>query len=236
MKNIPSTDDLMADEALRRVAENARMGVREVVAIVLRALDRDDGAQIGSAARLRRSAWQSRRRAVVDDDQHYRCGGPCESAEPTPPAEDREALVRRMQDEVEYRVRTAGALAKGGHSVQPEVDAGRARIAALAARQPAPVDAETLAERAHAEATRLLAQASPMQSVPWVARLVRDVVDATLAARLPAVQTVSAEQAWDEGFTRGFYAAQSLPSDADASESTVQNPYEVTPWREVPRG
>lgn len=47
---------------------------------------------------------------------------------------DREALVKAMQNEIEYRIRTAAALAKGGHSVQDEVNAGRARIAVLAAR------------------------------------------------------------------------------------------------------
>ena len=35
-----------------------------------------------------------------------------------------------------------------------------------------------------------------------------------------------AARAWDEGFTRGFYAAQVMPRDADASESTIPNPYE----------
>ena len=45
---------------------------------------------------------------------------------------------RALADEVEYRIRTAVALAKGGHSIEDEIAAGRARAAALAAR-PAPV-------------------------------------------------------------------------------------------------
>ncbi len=84
--------------------------------------------------------------------------------------EDREALVRRLQDEVEYRVRTAAALAKFGHSVQPEVDAGRARIAALASYRSAE-DREALVER------------EPLDL---------GAIRATLAAAAP---TVSAEQA-----------------------------------------
>ena len=34
-----------------------------------------------------------------------------------------------------------------------------------------------------------------------------------------------AERAWDEGFTRGFYAGQSYPDGADASEPDIDNPY-----------
>lgn len=49
-------------------------------------------------------------------------------------ADDR-MLVDRLADELEYRVRTAATLAKGGHSIQGEVEAGRARIAALVAAQ-----------------------------------------------------------------------------------------------------
>lgn len=36
---------------------------------------------------------------------------------------------------------------------------------------------------------------------------------------------VVAERAWDEGFTRGFYAGQSYPDGADASEPDIDNPY-----------
>lgn len=36
---------------------------------------------------------------------------------------------------------------------------------------------------------------------------------------------VIAERAWDEGFTRGFYAGQSYPDGADASEPDIDNPY-----------
>lgn len=32
-------------------------------------------------------------------------------------------------------------------------------------------------------------------------------------------------QAWDDGYTTGFYAAQPLPSNADASEGSGTNPY-----------
>lgn len=39
-------------------------------------------------------------------------------------SDPREAL----QDELEYRVRTAAALAKGGHSINDEVAAGKQRI------------------------------------------------------------------------------------------------------------
>lgn len=41
--------------------------------------------------------------------------------------------VQQMQDELEYRVRTAAALAKGGHDVDAEVHKGRARIGEIAA-------------------------------------------------------------------------------------------------------
>lgn len=34
-------------------------------------------------------------------------------------------------------------------------------------------------------------------------------------------------EAWDEGYTRGFYAAQLLPRTADASEGAGTNPYEA---------
>jgi len=33
------------------------------------------------------------------------------------------------------------------------------------------------------------------------------------------------EQAWDEGFTKGFYSAQVLLLDSDACESPINNPY-----------
>ena len=36
---------------------------------------------------------------------------------------------------------------------------------------------------------------------------------------------VVAERAWDEGFSRGFYAGQSYPDGADASEPDIDNPY-----------
>lgn len=36
-----------------------------------------------------------------------------------------------------------------------------------------------------------------------------------------------AARAWDEGFTRGFYSGQAMRSDADASESPVENPYDA---------
>ena len=53
---------------------------------------------------------------------------------------------------------------------------------------------------------------------------------AALAAAGPLVtpehDAQVAARAWDEGFTRGFYAAQVMPLDADASESTIPNPYE----------
>ena len=39
-----------------------------------------------------------------------------------------------------------------------------------------------------------------------------------------ALRQIKAE-AWDEGYTRGFYAAQILPSDADASEGGGTNPH-----------
>jgi len=41
-----------------------------------------------------------------------------------------------------------------------------------------------------------------------------------------------AAEAWDEGFTRGFYSGQSMRSDADASESPVENPYRADRLRE----
>jgi len=50
-----------------------------------------------------------------------------------------------------------------------------------------------------------------------------DAFDRWLAARDAQV----AERAWDEGFDRGFYSGQAMPSDADASESPVRNPYEA---------
>ena len=34
-----------------------------------------------------------------------------------------------------------------------------------------------------------------------------------------------AERAWDEGFSRGFYAGQAYPDGADASEPDIDNPY-----------
>ena len=34
-----------------------------------------------------------------------------------------------------------------------------------------------------------------------------------------------AEAAWDEGFTRGFYAGQAYPDGTDASEPDIDNPY-----------
>lgn len=34
-----------------------------------------------------------------------------------------------------------------------------------------------------------------------------------------------AERAWDEGFSRGFYAGQAYPDGTDASEPDIDNPY-----------
>lgn len=33
------------------------------------------------------------------------------------------------------------------------------------------------------------------------------------------------EEAWDEGFDRGFYRGQVLPGDRDACEAGIENPY-----------
>lgn len=47
--------------------------------------------------------------------------------------EPSDAQVQKLQDELEYRVRTAAALAKGGHDIDEEVRAGRERIGKHAA-------------------------------------------------------------------------------------------------------
>lgn len=53
----------------------------------------------------------------------------------TPPADDvREALTKRLADEIEYRVRTAVALAKGGHSIAAQVTDGRASVPVILAQ------------------------------------------------------------------------------------------------------
>lgn len=51
---------------------------------------------------------------------------------------------------------------------------------------------------------------------------------AAMCDREEAHERQARAEAWDEGFTRGFYAAQALPRGADASESTVDNPYTPT--------
>lgn len=51
----------------------------------------------------------------------------------TPTEDEREALVKRLEDEVEYRVRTAVALHKGGHDHEEQVRQGRASVRFLAA-------------------------------------------------------------------------------------------------------
>lgn len=40
-----------------------------------------------------------------------------------------------------------------------------------------------------------------------------------------ALRQIKAE-AWDEGFTSGFYSGQALPAGSDASESVARNPYD----------
>jgi hypothetical protein len=44
------------------------------------------------------------------------------------------------------------------------------------------------------------------------------------AVLMPLVRRAQAE-AWDEGFTRGFYKGQIMSGDFDASEADVTNPY-----------
>ncbi|SFK31767.1 hypothetical protein [Cellulomonas sp. KH9] len=65
---------------------------------------------------------------------------------------------------------------------------------------------------------------------PHVMERNRPRMAAALAAAGPRPDPTAVERAaaraWDEGFTRGFYAAQVMPLDADASESTIPNPYE----------
>ena len=52
----------------------------------------------------------------------------------------------------------------------------------------------------------------------------------TVLALIAALKEARAglADAWDEGFTRGFYSGQAMPTDADASESPVENPYRRT--------
>ncbi len=64
---------------------------------------------------------------------------------------DHGQIVQQIRDEMEYRVRTAAALAKGGHSINAEVEAGKVRavylaeeLAFAAAGAGAEVDRETL--------------------------------------------------------------------------------------------
>lgn len=51
----------------------------------------------------------------------------------TPTDDEQEALVKRLEDEVEYRVRTAVALHKGGHDHGDQVRKGRASVRFIAA-------------------------------------------------------------------------------------------------------
>ena len=63
-----------------------------------------------------------------------------------PSDDEQEALVKRLEDEVEYRVRTAVALHKGGHDHKEQVRQGRASVRFLAAgfrrTEAAPTDDE----------------------------------------------------------------------------------------------
>ena len=52
---------------------------------------------------------------------------------PAPTDDEREAQIKCLEDEVEYRVRTAVALSKGGHDHNEQVRQGRASIRFLAA-------------------------------------------------------------------------------------------------------
>ena len=69
----------------------------------------------------------------------------------TPTDDEQEALVKRLEDEVEYRVRTAVALHKGGHDHEEQVRQGWASVRFLAAgfrrTEAAPTDDEREALR-----------------------------------------------------------------------------------------
>ena len=87
------------------------------------------------------------------------------------------------------------------------------------------------AARAGYDASRDAAETEAWDDLPeWGRETLRAFTRAALAAAGPLVtpehDAQVAARAWDEGFTRGFYAAQVMPRDADASESTIPNPYE----------
>lgn len=82
---------------------------------------------------------------VVTKAEHDACRAERDEAEAvrdliiaalTPTDDEREALVRKLEDEVEYRVRTAVALHKGGHDHEEQVRQGRASVRFLAAGFP----------------------------------------------------------------------------------------------------
>lgn len=88
----------------------------------------------------------------------------------------REALAKRLADEIEYRVRTAVALAKGGHSIAAQVADGRASVPVILAQfEVRPRGTVTDAER-YALALRAIADGDGPEFVREFARdaLVRE--------------------------------------------------------------
>ena len=59
---------------------------------------------------------------------------------------------------------------------------------------------------------------------PAIYRVIR-ILSAAPADVLREHDRQVAERAWDEGFTRGFYAGQAYPDGTDASEPDIDNPY-----------
>lgn len=87
-------------------------------------------------------------------------------------------------------------------------------------------------------AAEALAAYESLYKNPHTGELIIDTDEAQVAAdladvvrsRLDADQRTEhdrlvAERAWDEGFTRGFYAGQAYPDGTDASEPDIDNPY-----------
>ena len=90
-------------------------------------------------------------------------------------ADDAEAKVERQRDRVRARERQVRRL-------RAEVTRLHALVADLRAARLAPAwDEEAVTDEALSRARAALAQASPLQTTPWIARLVDEVVDSTLA-------------------------------------------------------
>ena len=89
------------------------------------------------------------------------------------------------------------------------------------AKEDAPALLAALKE-AQADNARLTQLAEGRSKLGLLAVYMSDVMD---DADMVAARDAYLADVWDAGFTRGFYSGQAMPTDADASESPVENPY-----------